>query len=115
MRRGELYFEDNGHDQGAALGFLRQKALQVGSYFFLHHAPVASLFRSGILERLGNDCAALLQDAWAVTAHKATADDFRKALTLAGVLVDRDDREHKAILRQMTAVADDDVFDHVIK
>src|SRR5438477_13218319 len=108
MPPGELDFQDNGHNERAALGFFRQEALQVGSYFFLHHAPVASLFSSGILERLRDNRTALLQNARAVAAYKPAAHDFGKALALSGVLVDGDDRKHKAVLRQMAAIANDD-------
>ena len=114
-QRRRLHFQNHGHDQRVARRLLDQKALQVDADLLLHHAPVAALFRCEVPAFAQPPAAPPASGPSRPLGDKAAADDLRQPLGLAGVLVDRDDRQHEAVFGKMAPVADDHVLDHFVK
>ncbi len=101
---------------GPAGGLLGQEPPQVGADLLFHDSPVGALFGAGGLQGAGDDSAGLNQELRVVAGRdKAAADDLRQTLALPGVLVDGDDGEHETVFGEMTAVANDQVLDHLVE
>ena len=105
-------FEDDGHDEGAAVGVLLQETLEVAADLVLHDAVVAALFVAGLLECAGDDVAGVSEE-FGVVGSEAAGGDLGLAFDLAGALVDGDDGEEDSVFAEVLAVADHGVFDDV--
>jgi hypothetical protein len=104
--------EDDGHDEGAAVGVLLQETLEVTANLVLHDAVVAALFFAGKLKGAGYDVAGVAKE-FGIVGCEAAGGDLGLAFDLAGALVDGDDGEEDAVFTEMLAVADHGVFDYV--
>ena len=94
---------------------LVQEAFQVHANLLLHHAPITTLLRTGVFEGACNHPASVLKKRSTIARYEASAHNLGKPFAPARVLIDRDDRQYKAVFRQMAAITDDDVFNHVVK
>ena len=116
LQKGErawpLELEDDGHDEGAAVGVLLEETLEVAADLVLHDAVVATLFFAGLLESAGYDVAGVAEE-FGVVGGEATGGDFGDAFDLAGALVDGDDGEKDSIFAEVLSVPDHGVFDDV--
>src|ERR1700677_1788355 len=108
----KLDFQNDGHDHRPARRDFLNVAFEIETDLLFHHAVVSLLFRRGLIQGAVDDLARLIAER-DLTRHKAAGDDFRSALNLAGALVDGDDGEHEAVLAQVLAVANHQVFDYI--
>src|SRR5208337_3970630 len=107
-------FEDDRHDQRPPRGVLHYEAFEVLADLLLDHAVVALLFVTGGFQSTHHGLASLVEETvLACTGSEPAHHNFGRTLHLAGQLVNRDDWQHDAVLAEVPAVANDEVFDHV--
>src|SRR5713101_3500385 len=106
------HLENDGEDERALGGLFVDVAFQVHADFFLDDAPVGFFLRIGLLDGLQNDVARAVDELLAVVAgQKAARHDLRLRFEPPGVFVNGEDGDDDAGLREVFAVADDDVLD----
>src|SRR5438552_11068920 len=120
MREGRQPFSDScvsnlqyyRHDQRPSLCLLRDVALQIRADFFFDHAVVGLFFFAGLFECAHHDLAGAFHQS-IFAGVEAAGYDLGCRLDPARELVDSDNRQHDAVLAQVAAVLDDQVFDYV--
>src|ERR1700722_10760082 len=107
-----LDFQNDGHDHGPARSAFLDVELQIETDFFFHDPIVSLLFGRRALERPLDDLLCLIAEC-NFAGNKSARHHFRRTLHFAGALVDGDDGQHQPILAQMSAIANDQVFDDI--
>src|SRR5208337_562743 len=100
------------HNQRPPLRLPRDVALQVSADFLFDHAVVGFLFGAGGVEGLHDDLAGAFDHAVFAECESAR-HNLGRGFDAAGELVDGNDRHHETVFAEVTAVFDDEVFDHV--
>src|SRR5271165_6406605 len=107
-------FEDNWHDQRPARSVLYDKAFQVLADLLFDHAVVSPLFVARCLQRIHHGQSRLVEESVLIgVGREAPHHDLRWGFDFACEFVDRNDGQHNAVLAQVTAIADHQVFHDV--
>src|SRR5208283_735525 len=107
-------FEDDRHDQRPPRGVLHYEAFEVLADLLLDHAVIALLLVTRRFERTHHRLASLVEETvLACTGCEPAHHNFGRTLYLAGQLVNGDDWQHNAVLAEVSAIANDEVFHHI--
>jgi len=104
-------FEDDRKDERALGGVFVDIALEVNANFFLDDGPVGLFLGVRLFDGLEDDLASASHELGAIVAEHTPGDDFGEGFQAAGMLVDGDNGNDDAVLGEVTAVADDHLFD----
>src|SRR5690348_1098480 len=105
-------FEDDGQNQRPLWCLLVEVTFQVDANLFFDDAPVGLFLWRRLLDCTDDDVAGAGDDLLAVVGtQEAAGNNFRRDAHQTGIFVNRDDRHHNSIFRQMLPVADYYLFD----
>src|SRR6185312_2540703 len=104
------------HDQWTPASVLADKALQVLADLFLDDAVIGLFFPAGLLQRPAYHFTRFGKEpVFDARCGKSAHHYFGNRLHQPSEFVDGDDGQHDAILAEVAAIANDEVFDHIAR
>src|SRR6266436_3990291 len=106
----KLHFQNHRQNQRPLRRLLIDISLQIHANLFLNHRPVRPLLQIRILHRPRHTFPRPRQHLVPVLAHQSARHNLRRRLHSSRVLVNRDNRNHHTLFRQMFPVAHHNLF-----